>query len=474
MAASSQKSPDGAKEPVSEDAKPVASTASVEVSTVPDSPPAAMLKEPPLDAKPAAAGTTVSTPTYESSEASEFYVTAKALLNQDDFEQALSTIEQGIVHTVEVLEAANCTDNLGVHPSMAPFHYLYGTTLLYSIEESSSPEQDAMMMAQQQAEDGAEEIQIAFENLDLARVILDKYLSTIDPSDEAKIHKLELDMAQVLLRLGDLQRTNGQNEAALADYQKCVLLRQKWLGPYDRKIADAHYNLALTYSLLVVQGDTPTSPEDGSAPPAPQITPEQRDLYRSQQFSHYLSCAEIFAAQSALLSGMDNVDEFLETAKSDIPSLKSTGDEGDRAAAEIHTTALRLKGLKKHVESLPQPTQEDAIHTFATTCDLLTEILETVEEARNAEQGVQQVTELKSQITAAVAAQGDVTNTSADATGNTDAAPAFGSAAAAAVSATAVQPTTMVVRKKKRKQPPPSEEQDSKPPAQKKPPPSSE
>ena len=56
-------------------------------------------------------------------------------------------------------------------------------------------------------------------------------------------------MAQVYLREGDLQRTNGRNEHAIQDYLSCLRFRLKSLmmDKYDRKIADVHYNLGLVY-----------------------------------------------------------------------------------------------------------------------------------------------------------------------------------------------------------------------------------
>ena len=85
---------------------------------------------------------------YLDSENSEWFSSAKSLLEKGDFESSLLTIEEGINATKDMIlkfriqndtpkiqnEPTQFVDDL--HESLAPFHYLYGTTLLYSIEES--------------------------------------------------------------------------------------------------------------------------------------------------------------------------------------------------------------------------------------------------------------------------------------------------------------------------------------------------
>ena len=201
MAASSSKQ--------SPSSQPVASNSTSEAA--PDSkaaPPAATttttaagLKDPPP---------TVSEPTYTSSEESGFYIVARALLNEGRFEEALVNIEDGIESTKTALEdLGHDEEDISLHESMAPFHYLYGTTLLYQIEESS----DSMAMTTAgEGENGAEaevldDMLIAWENLDIARAIMERLLT--EPA-YAESDKLKLDIAQVYLREGDLNRTRNE------------------------------------------------------------------------------------------------------------------------------------------------------------------------------------------------------------------------------------------------------------------------
>ena len=138
------------------------------------------------------------TPTYEGSQSSRHYTVAKTLLSSGDFETALATIEEGIQSLQQQLP-----EGQSLHEAMAPFHYLYGTTLLYSIEESTDPQQP---MGDTGDDSTADDMELAWEHLDLARTITE----THQPNKT-------LDLAQIYLRLGDLQRQNGQEENAGAD-----------------------------------------------------------------------------------------------------------------------------------------------------------------------------------------------------------------------------------------------------------------
>jgi hypothetical protein len=92
-----------------------------------------------------ASSATVLVPSYTSSESSESYIVAKELLNAGNFEEALSIIEQELETTKALLLSQHHQD-VDVHPAIAPLHYLYGTTLLYSLEEAKDDGQDAAAM----------------------------------------------------------------------------------------------------------------------------------------------------------------------------------------------------------------------------------------------------------------------------------------------------------------------------------------
>lgn len=357
--------------------------------------------------------------------------------------------------------------------------------LLYSIEESTDDLQPMTLPSQgdddPNPEDPADDTQIAYENLDLARVILEHYRESLvshrkrDASEAATStvlpQALALDLAQIRLREGDLHRLEGQYETALADYQACCSLRQQvvaersdgeapLLGPYDRKLADVHYNLALTYSLMIAASATTgeTLPEApvAAAAAAPSdlsqavtLSPEQLDLYRRHASHHYYQCGRTLCGQLAILAQRD-ADEFFAQVAAALPSFKTTGEEANSLDEHVVPPALarvQLRTLRQHVGQLPLASV-DALE-MAALLELLEEIQEAMDEAEASEAGVQQVASMKAAITAAAAACHAADDDNQDA--GTAAAVGFGSQAAAAASATA-QPL-MAVRKKKKRPP---------------------
>ena len=452
-------------------------------------------------------------PTYESVENSRRYQVAKTLLQEGEFEDALTTIAEGLEEVKAQLLASNDDDvdetTLDFHPALAPLHYLYGTTLLYSVEESSDDLQTGMgggdtnNPADGDAADAAEDVQIAYENLDISRVIVEQYLALLETSSSSSaaplksdssepqndaaanddvspksVAALQLDLAQIRLREGDLHRLDGQYTAAQEDYRACLQLRARHLDRLDRKLADVHYNLALAYALQVaaVAGATTTTTTSDTAPPvaaaaaaataAPEetsepttLTPQQLAQARGHAAYHFLQCGRILCGQLTQLAG-GNVDEFYATVQAALPvsNQKTTGDDDweDPERARTHVRTLR-----QHVEALlPPPPRAIEVESLWS---LLEEIQETVDEADNAEAGVHQVAQLKSEIAAAASGEALAAKISAAeepsftsaATSTTTTTAAFGSQAAAALTATA-QPV-MAVRKKKRPPPAPAD-----------------
>lgn len=177
-------------------------------------------------------------PNYFSTKSSKAYTLAYKLLNSDNFQDALSTLETALKFTVQILRAdhdktANAKkgdeeeeDCMELHESLAPLYYLYGSTLLYSVEESdvmmagsgqqqqqptggaphdNSPPPDFEVDNQQQQQeepemmstnptfgeyeqppqeapsDPTEDLQIAWENLETARSIVTKLAESFHP-----------------------------------------------------------------------------------------------------------------------------------------------------------------------------------------------------------------------------------------------------------------------------------------------------
>jgi tetratricopeptide (TPR) repeat protein len=348
----------GIQEPSKEE-EPSNKAASVSVSVDPpglkDPPPSSQAPPTPVAAAAAAVPSpsffqaASLLPTYESSETSENYVNGKQLLADGDFEQALAVIEDGIMTTSTMVESAGL--DAGFHESMAPFHYLYGTTLLYSIEESNDSQQVTMgdengtgmtnvdnedaepdhHQEEEQASapavaaaaapsdqpdddnhgptgDNADDMQIAWENLEAARTIVELLLShntSTSDSDNERTNKIKLDLSQILLREGDLQRLNGRYAEAIHDYQSCLDLRTQVLPDlYDRRIADAQCNLGLSY--LTSASELQKEPSEEEKQTMDLAVRLQLSAEHVIQGIHsYTECCKVLCGKIALLCGAD-------------------------------------------------------------------------------------------------------------------------------------------------------------------------
>jgi tetratricopeptide (TPR) repeat protein len=434
---------------------------------------------------------TVVAPTYQSSEESIYYQTAKALLKSGDFETALSTIEEGIEWTrTQLLSLSGPNNNndksdldvCSLHESMAPFHYLYGTTLLYSIEESTDGLQPLTTVEGQsvavathddegdenvpyesgyenddpEGENAAEErplvedMEIAWENLDTARTILEQVLVQNPTSD-----KLRADMAQILLREGDLQRQNGANTAAVTDYTSCLSFYENntAIPKFSRKIADVHCNLGSVYFNLVVEAKK--SPSEGSdivSPDTMTAALEERDLpakikfYRNRGFYHHYECAK---ALVGIMSVYVNVDPFELFKRVEVqqPSPTSFCDEqSDDYPKMIRAKLLSLRQMLTTFPKLAEPLSLQVSDDVNDCLAALEEIQETMDEAEASEQGVVEATAMKEEITAMVSSQ---QQHAISEEASIPSAAAFGSASATASTALA-QPIMVVKKKKKR------------------------
>lgn len=384
-------------------------------------------------------------PTYQSSEASDFYQSAKALLKSGDFEDALSALEEGIAWTQEQLAGI---EDASLHESMAPFHYLYGTTLLYSIEESNDTSPEPLTTVEAAQEDGetvpnddnddgpevpaVEDMEIAWEHLETARTILEQMLLRANAADHAL---LRADLAQVLLRAGDLQRLNGAYDASVADYTACLsCYDQIQTPPYSRKRADVHCNLGAVYFNIVVEAkktDPTTAAEHENALSANER--ERKMAYhRGRGYHHYFECARTLVGMMAQGLGVVDPKEWLDQAEAASETAPFYDVQSEHYPQFIRS---QLRSLRQYVSSQVESQKKEELPDEVQDClALLEEIQETIEEAELSEQGVVEATAMKEEITALVAAQAEPKEE-------------FGSVTAAAC--TAVAQTIAVVRKKK-------------------------
>ena len=334
-------------------------------------------------------------PTYVNSEATIFYQDAKRLLVEGDFETALTRIEAGINACQSLLLQLGMQE-VDLHESLAPFHYLYGTTLLYSLEESSSDQQQMTASAPGEDDELADDMQIAWENLEAARTIVQTMLTTVP---QTQVQKLELDLAQIYLRSADLQRMNGRYPDAIQDYHACLELRLKYsetLGP--RKLADVYTNLGLSYLNSSTELQKELSPEESVG-----VNLAERQAlsveHLQQGLEHYLQSAKMLLQRAAALCGTS-----IQEDSNKVPAVAA-------AAAAAPTTSeqsQQLSALRTQLDSWKVTSADpDDQDEFTDLKLFVEEIQETMDNAGTSVDALKQASHLK--IQAQQAAEGKPT-----------------------------------------------------------------
>lgn len=151
-------------------------------------------------------------------------------------------------------------------------------------------------------EDQPDDMQIAFENLDVARLILEK---ETHPSRD-----MRLLLSHVYIRIGDLLRQDEQVHEALYEYEKALHIRDGLCESSDRLLCDAHFALAVTHVDL-------SSAKSGSE--EDPIEHKHRALY------HYRGARECLNLSLMELSGKNEAGSEANKEK-DVNELKDLID----------------------------------------------------------------------------------------------------------------------------------------------------
>lgn len=364
-----------------------------------------------------------SLPSYESSKSSSAYVTGKALLASGDFEAVLSAVGDALGATLESLPGS--LENRELHESLGPLYYLYGSTLLYSVEENTD---DAMIQQQKQTqleyghsdsipasvdttktpgpinEQAAEDIQIAWENLESARTILENMCKTKS--------MYQLDLAQVHLRLGDLQRGNGNYESAIGDYEKALEIRTKINGTYDRSVADCHYMLGMTTLLLASGGGESDRNLKETSNEGSQKLEEatfrrkgQIEEWRRRAILHYLACGRALGGLLGKLCGVEPNDISSDGLVAGISMHGQWWDEDEpkkmssssKREEDVRVIcSLNLQKIRERVKNFKAKLSEDGATVFDLK-EVLDEIQETVDASDESVQAVGDISKLKAE-----------------------------------------------------------------------------
>lgn len=411
-------------------------------------------------------------PTYHSTKESKAYTLANQLLKSGSFDDALATLEMALQFSREMItnlvndgnHKFKSEDNhddvetyIELHESLAPLYYLYGTTLLYSVEESDvmmeanaggnrqqqqnqegddgaaeqeyfqvAPENDEEEEDQSSGEeeedyeeggqdeaapttvsDSAEDMQIAWENLDLARSIVSRlvarfpnsYHDSDAGSNTSKIvlksntpthpptkkspeytpeqqRELLLDLAQIHTRLGDIQRSNDNLLSCIDDYHHALTLRLETLGNYHRKVADSHFCLAAVYAQAPNQmgenegkvnkfvnslggGGGVHESEDDTTKEGKNdgvLTEDEKAQFRQRSLEHYLACGVAFAGMLAQMCGVDpneltaidNTSSFESSAVGTIAAVASVS-AGDTSSSSSIIFTQAMSTLRQRI-----------------------------------------------------------------------------------------------------------------------------
>ena len=357
-------------------------------------------------------------PTYETTKSSPAYISAKALLGSGEFETALETVETAIGTILSSLPESEGNNEL--HPSLAPLYYLYGTTLLYSVEESG----DAMMPTMQQNEVGennsmenqAEDVQVSWENLEIARNILVS-LNKSDPS--SKLYSM--DLAQVYQRLGDVQKGNGNYANAVKDFLSALKLRTNTMGYFDRSVADSHYSLGMTYMLLASLKETKENEEFSSNPKNKHtslknntLSSENDEMFlgckeelRRKSIMHYLSCGHTFAGLICMMCGKKEDEIFRLKVEGenldgmwweDEPKKKSasTNDSSNDDQDQMTNFSKAFNRLRDQIKDMKAKKSEDGGDVFEFK-EVLDEIQETIDSSDESLKAVHDLSKMKAE-----------------------------------------------------------------------------
>eukprot|EP00752_Nemacystus_decipiens_P004910 g4469.t1 len=285
------------------------------------------------------------------------YKAGRKLIDDGRLEEAVNFFSGLLETRVQVLSGNEMS------PALAPLYYEYGNSLLYNAEESGAVFGDAITDAEEKkramaivearikgeaapaaaeggraggggaaggAEDEAgqqqapspdqeaeEDLEIAWENLEMARRIY---------SDLELTEEIRTAIAKVHLRLGDLNMVNGMYNEAADEFDKCLTHRLALPCRQSRGVADAHVRRAqaLFYASTLEGAD--------------------KDALVRQSLDQYRLAVGIFDAMLASLKAEAPTATAAAGPSGDAPSPGKENSSGDAAAPNGSAEPLSLNG----------------------------------------------------------------------------------------------------------------------------------
>ncbi|KAL4163680.1 hypothetical protein KRP22_005108 [Phytophthora ramorum] len=260
------------------------------------------------------------------------YLRGVSLLKEKRLEEAVVAFED-LLRTL--CEAEGKADSL----SVAPVYYEYGHALLSLTEATASLFGGAVEGAatggdddgEQDARDAADDLEAAWEVMELARVIYARY-----PGDQA----VETQLARVYTRLGDLGLESDQFEQAKADFEKALLLRRKLLKATK---ADDTTQLADLYCQLAIACIYRDSTAD-----------KEQEVVPNEELTHYVMAGRVMAENiHRVANKCDKTLQEFVAARVPNYSMEQAEPTGKRKAPSVaEDDALTLVFNGEHPEAL--------------------------------------------------------------------------------------------------------------------------
>lgn len=156
----------------------------------------------------------------------------------------------------------------------------------------SQPEEGADGDAEQDAKTMADDLEVAWEMLEVARVIYSRY------PDELAVEK---ELARVYMRLGDLGMESDVFEQAKSDYEKSLMLRQKILketkDPDTTLLADLYCCLAISciYQDSTAQQQVEDASNEGAASVDLGARQEEIRKHEDEGLKYYVLAGRVMA-----------------------------------------------------------------------------------------------------------------------------------------------------------------------------------
>ncbi|XP_044055516.1 nuclear autoantigenic sperm protein isoform X2 [Siniperca chuatsi] len=152
-------------------------------------------------------------------------------------------------------------------------------------EDDEDDDEDGERNGQDKEEDEVGNLQLAWEMLEVAKVIYKRKESKDD----------QLMAAQTYLKLGEVSAESGNYPQALEDFQECLTLQLKHLPPHSRLLAETHYHVATTLCYM--------------------------DQY-SQAIQHYNSSIKVIETRLAMLQEVIAAADGAAEEKNEMEELK--------------------------------------------------------------------------------------------------------------------------------------------------------